>query len=93
MIVMKPPRCRSLTTQLDLWMRDRASTGRHPRSRWATQALVVAAGAQGSALADLVATRRLAPSTVRRHLRRLEQIGRVVRRDGRWFAATEPVTL
>jgi DNA-binding MarR family transcriptional regulator len=73
-------------------MRDRASTGRHPRSRWATQALVVAAGVQGSLLADLVATRCLAPSTVRCHLRRLEQIGRVVRRDGRWFAATETVT-
>ncbi len=84
------------SVQLDLWMRDRAATGRHPRSRWTTQALVVAAGLVGVPVADLVIARGLARPTVRSHLRRLAVIGRVIERDGRWFAApvaehSEPV--
>ena len=78
------------SVQLDLWMRDRAATGRHPRSRWATQALVVSAGTLGVPVLDLVVARGLARSTVRSHLRRLAGIGRVLERDGRWFAALLP---
>ena len=76
-----------MITQLNLWMQDRAATGRHPRSRWATQALVLHAGPDGITLADLVTARALGARSVWHHLRRLEGIGRFVRR-GRWFAAS-----
>ncbi len=72
--------------QLDLFARDRSGTGRHPRSRWATQALVFAAGDDGVTAAGIASARVLAPGTIRRHLRHLRALGRVVRRDGRWFS-------